>query len=68
MSKWIDKLEANAMSPVLKKKGNLGTMNIKGDWGNFVSFLVGREKICLDGDFTIDQLQDLVDHMKQYNL
>ena len=64
MSKWIEELENNAKFSSVKPSG-------KGDLMSnlpVISYVVryDTDEITLDGDFTTDELQDLIDHMKKY--
>ena len=31
----------------------------------YINWVVGDEEVCLDGDFTIQQLRDIANHMEQ---
>lgn len=63
MSDWIKELEARAKSdsPDYKEGDLLGNSVIVAYVPEYDS-----NEIALEGDFTIQQLEDLVSHMKKY--
>ena len=60
MSKWIDKLEKGTSTDV-------GGSELVQLHQQYIYYSSRRpEKVQLNGEFTIEQLQDLIDHMKKY--
>lgn len=72
MSEWIEELEryAKDQSNPYEKRPNFRYIYTEGDLlGDGTYIVYSPEKpneIALDDTFTIDQLQDLVNHMKKY--
>jgi len=65
MSEWIEELEDYCQPFSDYKKGDL-YMEDDSFFYRVEYYIAQGNEIYLKGKFTIDQLQDLVNHMKQY--